>query len=50
MAVAMLVFEALMARTPECQDFLNIAFPDDFNLPCMEVVFEGYLEGLREAG
>ncbi|MBI3243145.1 MAG: carbohydrate ABC transporter substrate-binding protein [Chloroflexi bacterium] len=32
---AMLVFEALMARSADCKAFLDLKFPDDFNLPCM---------------
>jgi raffinose/stachyose/melibiose transport system substrate-binding protein len=32
---AMLLYEALVARSPEGQEFLNITFPDDFNHPFM---------------
>jgi raffinose/stachyose/melibiose transport system substrate-binding protein len=32
---AMLLYEALVARSPEGQEFLNITFPDDFNHPYM---------------
>ncbi len=40
---AMLVFEALMVRTDECKAFLDLKFPDDFNLPCM-------VEAARDTG
>jgi raffinose/stachyose/melibiose transport system substrate-binding protein len=32
---AMLLYEALIARTPEGRDFLNITFPDNFHFPFM---------------
>ena len=39
----MLVFEALMVRSAECKAFLDLKFPDDFDLPCM-------VEAARDTG